>query len=252
MFEPSHNNVFAPAAIVPKEEVGHWRRWQAQELFARPAPDPLPVQAEECAVREAERHAAEAAAAIALERQRAYDEAYAQGYAKGLEEGHKAGEHAGREEGYATGLAQGREAAQAQADALAALLEHSAHALDNLGAGVGAALTELAISIARRVIGSELQAQPDSILAVVQDLLQTELAEHGTVQLWLHPDDVALVREHLSEPLDERQWKLRPDPDLQRGDCRAQSAYGDIDATLQTRWREVVDTLGGAAPRQTP
>ena len=97
-------------------------------------------------------------------------------------------------------------------------------------------------------IATELKANPDSVAAVVQQALRTDLSEHGAVQLWLHPDDAALVETHLGEALAENKWRIMRDATLARGGCRAQSAYGDIDATLQTRWQQVVATLGSTAP----
>lgn len=249
MFEPSYNRL-QTAALVPKEKIGNWSRWRTAEL-AMPVfglerePAPEQVLADEAARQEAELDALRAEARAA-----GHAEAYAKGHAQGLAEGQAQGLEAGRSQGHTEGWEQGMAAARAEAQALQALMQSSTQAIESLSADVSAALTRLALDVARQVVGSELQARPESIVAVVQEILRADLAGHGAVQLRLHPDDAVLVGSHLADTLAEHKWRITPDADLARGDCRAQSAYGDIDATLKTRWQQVCATLGSDAPWQ--
>lgn len=250
MFEPSHNSLPC-TVLVPKEQLGNWRRWRTQELKTQVPTTDLGLGPDEAA-REAASLQVELAAIREQARETAYAMAYAAGHAKGLADGNDEGLKAGHEEGHRAGLQEGLALATERADALNALLEQSAQAIEALSTDVSAALTGLALDIARRVIGSEIQASPDSINALVQDILQTGLTGHGAVQLSLHPDDAELVKANLSDSLAERQWQISPDAGMERGDCRAQSAFGDIDATLKTRWQQVAATLGSTAPWQAP
>jgi len=252
MFEPSHNRR-DPAVLVPKEQVGRWTRWRADRLeleepaASASAPAPAePTEEEIAARRQQELEAIREAA-----RQAGHAEGLAQGRAEGFDKGKAEGLEAGRRDGHAEGLETGRQEARAEAEALNALGQSCAMAIEGLSAGVSTALAALALDVARKVIGTELKANPDSVAAVVQEVLRTDLAEHGPVQLWLHPDDATLVGAYLGDTLAENKWRIMSDPTLARGGCRAQSAYGDIDATLQTRWQQVVATLGSNAPWHT-
>lgn len=249
MFEPSHNRR-DPAVLVPKEEVGRWTRWRADSLeLADPAARARkPVAPEPTEEELAARRQQELAALREAARQAGHAEGLAQGHAEGLAQGRAEGLEAGRRDGHAEGLQAGLLEARAEAEALDALGQSCAAAIEELSTGVSAALAALALDIARKVIATELKANPDSVAAVVRQALRTDLSEHGAVQLWLHPDDAALVETHLGETLAENKWRIMRDATLARGGCRAQSAYGDIDATLQTRWRQVVATLGSTAP----
>jgi flagellar assembly protein FliH len=249
MFEPSHNRR-DPAVLVPKEEVGRWTRWRADslELAAPAAKAPKPVAPEPTEEELAARRQQELAAIREAARKAGHAEGLAQGRAEGFEQGKAEGLEAGRLEGHAEGLQAGQQEARAEAEALNALGQSCAVAIEGLGTGVSTALAALALDVARKVIGTELKANPDSVAAVVQEVLRTDLAEHGPVQLWLHPDDAALVGGYLGDALAENKWRIMSDASLARGGCRAQSAYGDIDATLQTRWQQVVATLGSTAP----
>jgi len=61
--------------------------------------------------------------------------------------------------------------------------------------------------------------------------------------LYLQPDDAALVREHLGEELSQNGWRLVEDPELQRGGCRMETGTNQVDATMQTRWRRIAESL---------
>ena len=60
--------------------------------------------------------------------------------------------------------------------------------------------------------------------------------------------DMELVKLHLADELRAAPWRLFADESITRGGCRAETSFGDIDATLQTRWRRVAASLGRDAP----
>jgi len=70
----------------------------------------------------------------------------------------------------------------------------------------------------------------------------------GLLRLRLHPDDLALVQPHLDDDPAARRWRLQADPGMERGGCVAETALGNIDASLQTRWQRVVGALGHNLP----
>src|SRR5690606_19449591 len=135
-------------------------------------------------------------------------EGLAQGHTEGFALGKAEGLEAGRLEGHAEGLQAGQEEARAEAEILNALGQSCAVAIEGLSTGVSAALTALALDVARKVIATELKANPDSVAAVVQEVLRTDLSEHGPVQLWLHPEDAALVGSCLGDTLAESKWRV--------------------------------------------
>ena len=94
-----------------------------------------------------------------------------------------------------------------------------------------------------QVLGQALALDPQAILPTVRESLQAEPALTGSPQLVLHPDDAALVREHLADDLQTAGWRIRADADTQRGGCRVLAASGERDATLQSRWDRVAAAL---------
>ena len=159
----------------------------------------------------------------------------------------QAGEAEGFRQGYAQGHARGRDEAMAEVHAEAAQLRALALALPDALRGADQEIAEnllaLALDIARQVLGQALALDTGAILPVVRELLQAEPALSGAPQLVLHPDDAALVRQHLAEDLQAAGWRIRTDAACQRGGCRVLAASGEQDATLPSRWERVTAAL---------
>jgi len=164
----------------------------------------------------------------------------------------QAGEAEGRRQGYAQGQAEGHAAAMAtvheQAAQLRALTLALPAALREAEREVADDLLALALDIARQVLGQAITADPQVILTAVRDLLQAEPALTGAPQLVLHPDDAALVNEHLADDLKTAGWRIRADVNNERGGCRVMANSGERDATLASRWERVTATLARHAP----
>jgi flagellar assembly protein FliH len=159
----------------------------------------------------------------------------------------QAGDSAGHREGYARGLAEGHAAGlaavQAQAAQLQALTQSLPGALRDADHDVADDLLALALDLARQVLGQALKTEPQALLTLVRELLQTEPVLLGMPQLLLHPDDAALVKEYLPDELQAAGWRIRVDATLQRGGCRVLASSGELDATLPTRWERVAAAL---------
>ncbi len=155
------------------------------------------------------------------------------------------------EEGYERGRREGLAAAERESAerirALDNLLSQMARPLDELDDRVEEELVTLAMAVARQLIRREIKADPGQIVGVIREGVALLPVAEGDIQLELHPDDAALVRELLH--LDEREapaWRIVEDPTLTRGGCRILNATSRIDATLENRIQQVVAAvLGG-------
>jgi len=154
------------------------------------------------------------------------------------------------EEAYAVGLAEGRKAGQQQiqnqAEQLNALLHVLTQPLEILDEQMEQELVTLVVSVARQLVRRELKTSPGEILAVVRSALAVLPVGQRHVQLHLHPEDAALVRELMAVPEGEAAWRIAEDPMLSRSDCRVTTATSQIDARLETRLGAVISaTFGG-------
>ena len=237
------------------QAVGAYRRWEppdfddeggkkraaleeaAQVAAPEPAPPPPPPPEPE----PADDLPPDFHLPTAEELERMHDEVRAAGFEEGRRQGHAEGLEAGQREGYAEGKAR----AEAEAQRLLGLVTQLDEALTGLDHMVAEELMALAIELARRVVGQSVARHPEGIL----DTVRAALAQMPQAQahIRLHPDDLALVREHAAEQLAHAGHRLQEDPGLTRGDCRVEAQGGQgtqVDATLETRWRRVLESLG--------
>ena len=153
-----------------------------------------------------------------------------------------------QDQAYQTGLAEGmrRGAQNAAAEVqrlqglLAGLQRAKAQNEQQLAGEVLAVAIELARQMTRRV----LKVRPELIVPVVQDALARAVQPALQASITVHPEDAALLREHLGEQLAAGGWTITEDAQAARGGCTLQSAANQIDASTGTRWRQLMAALG--------
>ncbi len=227
-----------------------WERWEMGTLDGKPS---VPASRKAAAAAEFNRNGNRGAAPLspvpqpappapkvdlaelARIRKDARTAAEAEGRAEGLAEGRKAG--------HTEGLAAGLAAATAHAERLRALTLSLPDALRRAEGELTDTVLALALDVARQVVHRTLKAEPEWVLPLVRDMLNTEPALRGEPRLLLHPDDVALVKNSLGHEIEAAGWLVRSDDTLARGGCRVQSANGELDGTLETRWKRVASVL---------
>ena len=104
-------------------------------------------------------------------------------------------------------------------------------------------LPDLVLEISRRVLAGT-EPPRDTVKAIVAETL-AEISPGSTdVEVWLHPNDLALVNGIATE-FDQKYpgIKLSADPELAPGDCRAKSRFGTIDARVFTKLQNVAKSL---------
>jgi len=157
-------------------------------------------------------------------RQQAYDEGYTQGH----------------DAGYAAGIQQARtEAAQ-----IHMLLQNLQDALNKVDEQLAQSLLDLSLEIARKMVGENLQAKPEIILKIVGDAIGNLPHFNQNAHLILHSDDAELVRKQMGDQLLHTGWKILTDEQIKRGGCRVETSHSQVDATLEARWKRVVESIG--------
>jgi flagellar assembly protein FliH len=151
---------------------------------------------------------------------------------------------AARAEGYAEGLAAGRTEGEQACGHMKHLVEGFSSTLDNFDFRLADMVLDLALDVARQVVAGELAARPERILDVVNLALKQMAETSREARLLLNPEDAALVRPHLDQVLDKNRLRIVEDARIVRGGCLIETSQGDLDATLPTRWRQVVQVLG--------
>lgn len=166
----------------------------------------------------------------------------AQGFQKAYAEGQRTGHAAGFAAGEAAGAAEGRQAAQ-QLMAVATKLDNSLSGLDD---EIAQEVLALALEIARQMLCQSIALKPDVVLAVVREALNQIPHQHAAI--YLNPTDAALLRKHSGEQLGHEGHRIHEDSRLHPGDVVLEASGAQVDASLATRWRHIVEGLGNKTP----
>lgn len=227
-----------------------WAPWRPEPILPAPAPATLQEQSD-TTVKSKQKIKELLAHRHKLAHKQGYAEGHAAGYAVGLKKGTAEGHEKGYQTGYNTGLQaghdEGRVKAEQAADQLATLSTQCANAFSQLETEVGQELIKLAMRIAEQVLHHTLDTRPDLILGVVDTLLRLETGQSAVLHLYVNSADHALVHDYLTGRPDASLWKVIADDTITRGGCKARTALGDIDATLEKRWQRVTAALNGSS-----
>lgn len=116
----------------------------------------------------------------------------------------------------------------------AAALARVAEVRDARLAEVDAAVVDVALEIARRLVGQELAARPEAVLDVARRALRASVGA-GDVLLRVAPGDVAAVRDaspSLGDALERGSLAVVEDPALERGEVIVEAVGGRVDARI--------------------
>lgn len=199
------------SSVTPKEQLTPFERWELPSF-------------DRSGSAKAQKHSPTTIAGLEQLRQQAHDEGFAQGQAQG----------------YADGIRQ----AQNEAAQINSLLQNIQVALNQLDQQVAQSLLDLAVQIAHKMVSETLQIKPEVILKIVSEAISSLPHFNQNAHLILHPDDAELARKQMGEQLSHSGWKIFPDPKIQRGGCRVETASSQIDGSMETRWKRIVESMG--------
>lgn len=199
--------------FIPKEQMSAYQRWEMESLDERQGGEQVVLPTAE---------------AIELIQQQARQE----GYQEGLQQG--------RDQGYR----EGREQALQEAQRLHRLLSQVSETLGALDQEMAQQMLDLALGIAKQMLRQALAVRPELVLAVIREAINSLPQANQHPQLILHPQDAALVRASLEMELAQGHWRVVEDSQMQPGGCRLETAQSELDATLEGRWRRVLESLG--------
>ena len=173
---------------------------------------------------------------------------------------YRAAERANHIRGYEEGMAAARaevdgrlkelNARIARLDSILALLSKP---LEDLDSEVEKQLTLLALTVGKQMVRRELKTDPAQVIAVIRESVARLPAAARDIRVHLHPEDAAVVREHLATPSSDRAWNIVEDPALSRGGCIVRTDTSQLDARLDSRLNAIVAAAFGdeRAPERT-
>ena len=155
------------------------------------------------------------------------------------------------EQGLAEGRSAGRAEVKAQVDRLAGMFYDLAKPFDALDAEVERELLTLAMALARQIVRRELKTDPTQIIGIIREAIAALPVATRDVRVHLHPEDAAVVKQHLAPTENERAWTIIEDPVMARGGCQVTTNTSRIDARLETRLGSILSELLGTERHAT-
>jgi flagellar assembly protein FliH len=142
-------------------------------------------------------------------------------------------------EGYAAGLRQGLEAAQEQLDNLRQQFVDLQSVEARAVATLSEQLIPLAIQVAEKIIHTEVSCDPELIINIASQLLETVDIKQKQIMLKVNPADaeriVAEVESNTMWRMNERQIFVMPNAAIERGSCIVETPVGQVDASFSTQ-----------------
>ena len=208
----------ATSPLIPKEQLSAYQRWEMGSFDApRAAPRVDPA----------------AAAAANAERVR---EITARAQAEGFAAGHREGVEAARQQAIVESSARIARADQ--------LLQELAEDLARFDRELAQEVVQLGLAVARKMIGAALEVNSEAVRESVEDALRQVAHFRGPITLAVNPEDAVVVRAYMETAPQSNAWNLREDPLVAIGGCRVETAAGEVDATLESRWHRITAALG--------
>lgn len=155
------------------------------------------------------------------------------------------------EEGYASGAQQAASEQQMTNQTLSEKLEVLTAILIQLESPlaherevVTSRLTEMVISLAKKLTGHAIDQSPEIIETLVKTLLKELPMSSSQVQCYLNPQDLSLLNDDFVQALGaDSKVTFVPDTELTRGGCRIFSGYTELDASLESRLENLMIDL---------
>jgi len=173
------------------------------------------------------------------------EQAEKEGYQAGFEKG----QAEGQKEGLATGLSDAKQAIVDQSqrlqhiiDALLTPLENEKKQLEHLLVDMTCRLTETLLERELKTDSSIITQHIDAVLTLLPKTIPA-------FTLFLNPDDIRLVEEHLQQTLVKEsvnssvQYQLKADESLMVGGCRLESNQTSVDASMEVKLSSLLNSF---------
>lgn len=163
---------------------------------------------------------------------KAADEALEEAYARGRRDG----------------LAEREQELGRAADALGEALGQISGLRESLLKNSSQDMLNLVLVVAKQVLQTELALNSNVILETIEKALQVAVRA-DSYHIRVNEADLALVQEKkplfLARISGLQNITFSTDPDIQRGGCRLESEFGEVDATIESQFEVIRKTLSG-------
>ncbi|SHF37314.1 flagellar assembly protein FliH [Desulforamulus putei DSM 12395] len=109
-------------------------------------------------------------------------------------------------------------------------------------------IVDLAVDIAERVVMTQLAVEPQTVMEIARECMEL-VKNRPLVNIYVNHADLAIIEQGKNQLLQGLPGKVElnvlVDNGIKPGGCRIETDQGQVDATLETRWQEVLKALYG-------
>jgi len=159
-----------------------------------------------------------------------------------------------REQAYREGIEAGKREAgallESERAALKTLVASMSELMQDFEQSLANDVLSMSLELAKLIVRQSLRVKPEVVVAVVREAVESLPGMSDQTVLLVHPADAALIRKAAEDDraLAALPWKIVEDAHIERGGCRLETPTTEVDATLETRWRRVLASLGRDDP----
>ncbi|GAB6180189.1 FliH/SctL family protein [Desulfotomaculum defluvii] len=150
----------------------------------------------------------------------------------------------GRQEGITASQTEAAKIRQQASDVLRQSREVYNQTLDRMETEI----IDLAVDMAERVVMTQLAVEPHTIMEIARECMNL-VKNRPLVNVYVNQADFQMVQEEKNELLQglpgQVAMNILADNAITPGGCRIETDQGQVDATLETRWQEVLKALYG-------
>jgi len=168
-------------------------------------------------------------------------EAYDKAFQKGYEEGLLKGQEEGLKQGEAEGKAQVIATFEPKIEQFEAVLTSLYKPFEALEQKIYSELVDFSLHVAQTVINKSVSDYEGWILQVVQETVSTLPESSSTINIYLHPDDLAFLQ--ISKPSISENWQLHESVNVELGTCLVKQDYSTVLNSWIARFDEVAQQV---------
>ena len=114
-------------------------------------------------------------------------------------------------------------------------------------------IVELALKVAAKILGIDLERDPELVIEVAANVIQSMRAAKAMV-LRVHPEDGKVLRARKPKLLElvgrSVDVGIRDDADVERGGCVVQTEFGTIDGQIRTQFKMIENVFNPDAAKK--
>jgi len=176
-------------------------------------------------IAEQERQRLITADSIETLQKKAFEEGYSQGFQKGIKDGESA--------------------IRDRLQQINIIVNFLQKPLDELDESVIEQLSQLSISIVKKLIRREIKTDPGQIVAVVRETVSALPAGMQNIRVFMNPEDATILRESMNLAEGEQPWMIVEDPLLSKGGCKVLTDFSEVDASVEARLSGIISRMFG-------